>query len=104
MRGHDFKNGKMLTLKNLKEMNPGIFAYGMVVDNVEGVNIGNTGRVLKWVAVRGQIHDWAIYIDNPHSLQQNYIQVSKYGDKIYTESHVRRLVDCDDEMFARYRW
>jgi hypothetical protein len=51
-----------LTLQDLKELAPNsIFASGEILDNPEGVNMTGSGKMLRWVAVRGGIHDWAIY-------------------------------------------
>jgi hypothetical protein len=47
----------MLTLQALKDMKPGIFTSGTTTDNPDGVNMTNSGQALRWVAVRGGIHD-----------------------------------------------
>jgi len=93
----------MLTLKKLKEMKQGVFAQGVTVDSPEGANMANTGYKIKWVAKRGYIHDWAIYIDNPYSPQPNYEQVAKVGDKVNDREVVKRLVPCDEEALKMYR-
>ena len=93
----------MLTLKKLKEMKQGIFAKGETVDSPEGANMANTGKTIKWVAVRGYIHDWAIYTDNPYSPQFDYEGVASLGDKVHDREVVKRLVPCDDEALAFYR-
>lgn len=93
----------MLTLKKLKEMEPGIFAQGEVVDGPEGANMANTGKIVKWVAVRGQFHDWAVYCDNPFSPCFDYQEVADVGDKIHTREYVTRLVPCDKEALEMYR-
>ncbi len=92
-----------LTLKQLKEMKPGIFAKGQVEDNPMGANMANTGNLMKWVAVRGDIHDWAIYCDNPYSPQFDYEGVAESGDKIHNREIVKRLVPCDKEALEMYR-
>lgn len=93
----------MLTLKDLKDMEPGIFAQGEVPDSPKGCNVANTGKIMKWVAVRGDIHDWAIYVDNPYSPQVDFESVARMGDKIHSEENIKKLVDCDKEAFAFYR-
>jgi hypothetical protein len=84
---------KLLTLKQLKEMEPGIFAQG----EIEGK---------KWVAVRGGIHDWAMYLANPYSLgfEDSFLAVKKFGNKIVDEEIIKKLVPCDDEAFEMYRY
>jgi hypothetical protein len=92
----------MLTLEKLKKMKEGIFAKGEVVDSDKGVNMANTGKILKWVAVKGY-HDWAIYIDNPFMPQPNHEWVARIGDKIHDREYIRKLVPCDDEALKMYR-
>jgi len=94
----------MLTLEALKAMKPyEMFANGVTIDNSSGVNMTNTNRVLRWVACRGRIHDWAIYCyfeDEGWSLQQ----IHNNGEKVTNEANIKRLVDCDDEAFKMYRY
>ena len=92
---------KLLTLQDLKEMQPGAFSRGETTDNPEGCNITNSGRKLRWVAVRGDIHDWAIYI---FTADRDYEWIKRSGDKVYTENNIRKLVPCDDEAFNQYRY
>ena len=61
-----------LTLQKLKDMTPGIFAQGETIDSSEGANMANTGKKIKWVAVRGIIHDWDFYTDNSYSPQFDF--------------------------------
>ena len=84
-----------LTIKKLKEMKEGIFATGtgtypeLVEDEV------------RWVAVRGGIHDWCIYYHHSY----NDVQfVASQGDKIFTELIIKRLIPCDDEAYSMYRF
>lgn len=55
----------------------------------------------RWVAVRGNVYDWAIYY---HRLSRSVAQVQFEGDKVCTAEHIRTLVPCDDEAFALYRY
>ena len=95
---------KKLTLQQLKDMKPGIFASGEVLDNPTGCNVANTGKMIKWVASRGDIHDWCIYTDNPYSPQPDFESVKDMGDKISGENNIKKLVPCDDEAFKMYRY
>lgn len=92
-----------LTLEKLKTMEEGIFAQGETVDSPQGANMANTGKTIKWVAVRGSIHDWAIYTDNPYSPQFDYEGVRDMGDKVHDRDTVQRLVPCDNEALGMYR-
>lgn len=89
-----------LTLGQLKYMEPGIFATGTVSDNPTGINMTNSGRTLRWVAVRGQIHDWAIYVA-PEEWSAE--ATKRQGDKVHDILNIKKLIDCDNEAFAMYR-
>lgn len=91
----------LLTLQVLKDMKPGVFARGEIIDSPEGINISNGGGMLRWVACRGDIHDWCIYV---HSADHSYEWIKQMGDKIFDENNIRKLVDCDDEAFKMYRF
>ena len=86
----------MLTLEKLKEMEPGMFARG--VFKYDQVQSGIYG---KWIASRGGIYDWAIYAGYE---EWSYERVKDHGDKITTESVIKRLVPCTDEAFEMYRY
>ena len=92
----------ILTLQNLKDMQPGLwFATGLTTDSPGGINMSWSGKELKWVAVRGDIWDWAIYI---HFAEWSIRHVASNGDKVTFESHIKKLVPCDDEAFKMYRY
>jgi hypothetical protein len=92
----------MLTLDMLKEMKSHEhFTGGTTIDNPSGINITNSGRILRWVAVRGGIHDWAIYINWDCKTEE---EVVCYGDKVHTEANIKKLVPCTDEAYKMYRW
>lgn len=91
----------MLTLQQLKDMpDHTVFAHGETVNSPEGINMSNDGRSLKWVAKRGQIHDWVIYI-GISSWDDSLI--ASNGDKVGSEDHIKKLVPCDDEAYKMYR-
>lgn len=92
----------MLTLKQLKDMpDHTVFAHGTTTDDGAGINMANTGDQLRWVAKRGQIHDWAIYIHFA-IYDEEYIESS--GDKVTSKENIKKLVPCDDEALAMYRY
>ncbi len=92
----------MLTLQKLKDLNPGIFATGIAIDEPNGLFMARTGKELRWVAVRGSgIHDWVIYC---HFSDKDEEWIRSYGDKVYEKRHIRKLVPCNDEAFKMYRY
>lgn len=92
----------MLTLKQLKDMPENtMFATGKTTDNPEGINMTGSGRELRWVAVRGTIHDWAIYI---HESYHSKEYIKDHGDKVTDEHNIKKLEPCEDEAFEMYRY
>jgi len=92
----------ILTLQALKDMAPDtIFATGVTTDDENGINITSSGEALRWVAVRGGIHDWTIYA---HYSSWSEEAIRQNGDKVYSEDHIKKLVPCDDEAFNMYRF
>jgi len=91
----------VLTLNQLKEMEPGtIFATGTANDEPDGLFMANTNRKLRWVAIRGGIHDWAIYC---HFADKSEEWIARQGDKVHDEKHIKMLVPCDNEALKMYR-
>ena len=79
----------MLTLQALKDMDPGqIIATGTANDSPDGLFMANTNRQLRWVAVRGVMHDWAIYC---HFADHDIMWIRRQGDKVCRESHIKML-------------
>lgn len=93
----------MLTVEKLMKLEPGIFATGTARNSPDDVYMTNEfpDRELRWVAVRGEVHDWAIYV---HWSEESADWVKSWGDKVRTPSYIRSLVLCDDEAFKMYRF
>lgn len=92
----------MLTLEKLKNMRSHeIFASGITTDNSDGINMSNSGKELRWIAVRGDIHDWAIYC---HFAIYDLEYIAQSGDKIGFKEHIQKLVPCDEEALNMYRF
>ncbi len=90
----------MLTLDKLKATPPNTtFDGGTIMDGPNGLHMTNTEQELRWVAVRGTIHDWAIYIGRGN---QSDLYIKDHGDKLYNPLKIRHLVLCDDEAFNMY--
>lgn len=77
-----------------------IFATGQASDSPEGINMTNSGKMLRWVAISGSNKDWCIYCHWHHYLI-NWIACN--GDKVRDPGTIRKLVPCSDDAYARYR-
>jgi hypothetical protein len=99
---------KELTEDDLKNLPPGIFAYGKIENSPEGVYMARTnlGEMLIWAAVRGDIADWTIYVARVGNglIEDQALATASFGDKVHTNSYIRKLVPCTDEAFKRYRY
>jgi hypothetical protein len=76
-------------------------ARGEAADSPQCLNMTGSGRILWWIALRGTIHDWTIYC---HFADRHWDWIKNWGDKVHSETHIRRLVPCDDEAFEMYRY
>lgn len=93
----------MLTLDLLKSMEPdSIISWGIIPNHPEGLYMtdSNIGKELIWVAKRGGYHDWAIYT---HWAEKGIDYVLTNGDKVTTDSNIKKLVPCDEEALRMYR-
>jgi len=118
----------MLTIKQLKAMKPDtIFASGIGLiehpwfNDAKPVSEGGTlekdgkSTKVKWIAIRGYIHDWAIYhsmdaniviadyFDDPAHLQAPNETIARVGAKLHNKEKIKEFVPCDDEAFKMYR-
>jgi len=98
----DTKDTLLLTLQKLKSIEPKtIFAKkGTFKDGPEGINIARTGQLLKWVAVKGDVDDWAIYCQAADWSDE---EIRRMGDKIQDRVNIMKLVPCDNEALSAYR-
>ncbi|HXS59740.1 MAG TPA: hypothetical protein VN703_02890 [Candidatus Sulfopaludibacter sp.] len=80
-----------------------VFATGVIENSPDGVYMtnDNLGKKLRWVAKRGRIHDWAIYI---HWAEKEEDWIRDYGDKVTSPSNIKKLIPCDDAAFSMYRY
>ncbi len=86
----------MLTKEKLKQMKPGeIIATGI------GFYVEIIDMEIRWVAVRGGTYDWCIYY---HRAEESIEYIKRSGDKMFTESVIKRLVPCDNKAWDLYRF
>lgn len=120
----------MLTLDKLKAMKPDeIFAKGQTLilhpwfnnTNVTCLNERGEpearGRYCKvnWLAIRGGIHDWAIYhsldanlekanyLDGTSHLERSWEDIADHGAKLHNRAKIIELVEPDKEALSWYR-
>jgi hypothetical protein len=96
----------MLTIDELKKMKPGtVFASGEVEINHpyygQAPEYPKTIQV-RWVAIRGGIHDWAIYTDFDRPFLDNDA-IAAYGVKLHDIGKVMELVMADFDAMEMYR-
>lgn len=77
------------------------FRQGETTDDADGANMQNTGQQLRWVAKKGRIDDWCIYVG---TVLWSWETILSNGDKICSKTTIQRLVPCDDAMFNAYRF
>lgn len=95
---------KHLTLSKLQAMQTGeIFKHGLSIDSPRGINLTGSGAVVRWVAVRGQAPDWAIYVSTHRGGFDDFYFTSLHGNKIHDTITIKRLVPCSPEAQAAYR-
>ena len=90
-----------MTIEDFNKIPPGtIFASGIVINSSIDIYIisNRLNEPLKWIAKKGYCNDWAIYC----GFQEDNIEDD--GNKICNKEHINKLVNCDKEMFNRYRY
>lgn len=95
----------MITKEFLEKIQPGIFAYGLIASD-------KYDHLVNWVAVRGTIPDWAVYIkpDAEYEMVKHIAtpdrfreQVRYAGTKVHDMEHVRKMIEYDLEAGKMYR-
>ena len=120
----------MLTLSDLKSFKPHeIFAKGETLilhpwfNNTVKTCLNEKGEPeangkyckVKWVAIRGGIHDWAIYhsldanleradyLDGFSHLEPSWEDIADHGSKLHKRDKIQELVEPDKEAMSWYR-
>ena len=91
-----------MTYEQFAALQPGEpFAQGELVDSPAGINMTNSGQLLRWIAVKGWANDWCVYA---HYALHSYEFIRNSGDKVMGADNILKCVPCDDAMLARYRY
>lgn len=92
----------MITLDVFKKLpNSQPFLMGLTIDDHTGVNLDGTGQLRKFVAKKGQVDDWALYLGLP---EWDYDKVMDMGSKIYDKKNITNVINCDEEVLNLYRY
>ncbi|MDD5649054.1 MAG: hypothetical protein PHF86_01365 [Candidatus Nanoarchaeia archaeon] len=92
----------MMTIETFNKIVPGdVFASGIMPNSPEGLYMTNSGGELRWIAKKGYGDDWAIYC---HWSYNDEEWIKEHGDKVTSETHIKRCVPCDTEVFKKYRY
>ena len=91
-----------ITEEMLKERGSRELGRGVVTDKeICFYGWGDKDRELKFVVMKGEINDWALYVETMDGLQ-TWESVKRLGNKLWKDS-VRQLVECSDVVLGRYR-
>jgi len=93
----------MMTIEDLNQVAPQtIFKTGVVINSPDDIYMTDhrLGEPMRYVACRGKINDWAIYID---WAEKSEIHIKNHGQKIYSDDIIRKLIPCDEDMLNQYR-
>ena len=92
----------MLNMKSFSKIDYGkVFAKGEIIDNDEGLCFDRSGKMLKWVAVKGYADDWCVYA---HLADNTFDFVKSYGNKVTMKENIQKVVPCEEDVFECYRY
>lgn len=89
----------LLTLDTFEQFKPGEIMR-IVTTKLQNIHQPMIGT-LTFVALKDDSgHFWAIYC---HWSYNSIDFICTSGDKVFSETEIRHIMPCDDEMFKRYR-
>ena len=92
-----------VTKAMLKEQGKRILGKGITTNGIIGLyGWGDPKKRLRFVVAKGEIDDWAIYVEDMDN-QQGYEEVLSMGNKLFGEKAIKELVKCSPEVMERYR-
>lgn len=77
-----------------------IFATGIAPDSPEGLNMTGGGRMLAWIAKKGEANDWCVYT---HYSSHDIDFLSMQGDKVHDRKNIDNILLIDDYVWEKYR-
>ena len=92
----------MLTIEEFsKYPNTEIFRTGIISDSSTGCNYDNSGKLIKFVAKKGQIEDWAIYVG---PVEWSYDDIRDWGNKLKFEDSILSCLNVSSNVLEKYRF
>lgn len=90
-----------MNINEFEKIEPGtVFAQGVASDSPDGLHMTGSGRMLRWVAVKGYNNDFSVYT---HYDSKDFDFIKRQGDKVHDMSNIRNVLSVDDEVIKRYR-
>lgn len=79
-----------------------VFAKGILPNSSEGIYMTDYGQgnLLKWVAKKGRINDWAIYC---FWNEMTFSFIETNGDKVHSKENIQKCIPCSEEVLKLYR-
>ena len=92
---------QLMTVEEFKKLPKGIIRTGCISNSPTGVFMTDDEdlRMLKFVVNKRVEGMWTAYIGRA---SQTFDDIAKHGDKSFTESYIRRMFPCSDEVFKLY--
>jgi len=88
---------EMLNYKSLAGL---VLVTGTATDDETGINMTGSGKDLHWLVKIGHAYDWCVYC---HWATHDFNFIASQGDKVHGKQNIDKILDIDDEVWARYR-
>jgi hypothetical protein len=93
-----------MTLEEFNKIPDGeVFATGVLPNSPEGIYMTGEhfGESLKWIAIKGYAHDFAIYY---HWFYYSEEYIKEQGQKVTSKGNILKCIPCDEEVINLYRF
>ena len=77
-----------------------MFAQGVASDSPSGLHMSGSGKMLRWVAVKGYNNDFSVYT---HYDSKDFDFIMQQGDKVHGMDNIKNVLAVDEEVLKRYR-
>lgn len=95
-------NKCIITKDLLEDSEPGALLYeGTTTDSAKGINMNRTGKTIRFVVVRGEAPDWAVYCG---PLDWSIDKIAREGSKVIGRQNLENIAAFDYEVAKMYRF